>query len=437
MLHVHGSQGPKLQLNINYVFFKNKSKLKNILAFILPAKHTGNKLWWVKLSNSGNPLKLMILNYIQKIISGWTNYSFIVIIHKIFEKIMSYRGSKSNLNLNFVKEQREDGSWGLNANSMLLRCSLKGFERNYRIYNPSKQLNRKFSTSTLNTQLKLNPYFVTGLIDGEGSFVVSIYKNKNLKLGWSIFTRFQITLHSRDLALLLQIQQFFGGIGFISKSKNKNSAAFEVRKLSDLNNIIIPHFDKFPLLSQKGADFILFKQIVELMMNKLHLTSEGLLKIINIKASINEGISEVIKSEFTNIIPVERPKIETKNIAHPSWVSGFVSGEGCFDVRILNSKTKIGYAVQLRFQLVQHERDKILMEVLTKYLACGIISKDPRGPALCLTITKLSDLNTKIITLFNNNSILGVKLLDYLDWCKVAKLMIEKKTFDTRRFRIN
>jgi hypothetical protein len=29
--------------------------------------------------------------------------------------------------------------------------------------------------------------------------------------------------------------------------------------------------------------------------------------------------------------------------------------------------------------------------------------------------------------LFNNNSFLGVKLLDYLDWCEVAKLMNEKK----------
>jgi hypothetical protein len=86
-----------------------------------------------------------------------------------------------------------------------------------------------------------------------------------------------------------------------------------------------------------------------------------------------------------------------------------------FDVRILKSKTKIGYAVHLRFQLVQHERDKNLMEVLTKYLTFGIISKDSRVPTLCLTITKLSDLNTKIIILFNNNSFLGVKLLDYLD----------------------
>ena len=49
-----------------------------------------------KLSNSGDTLKLLVPNYIRKIISGWTNYSGTVITQKISEKIMGYRGSKSD-----------------------------------------------------------------------------------------------------------------------------------------------------------------------------------------------------------------------------------------------------------------------------------------------------------------------------------------------------
>jgi len=311
-----------------------------------------------------------------------------------------------------VKEQRVDGSWSLKSESNLIRCTLMDFEINYLINIPSKQFNRHFSN--LKTLPKLNPWFITGFIDAEGSFVVSIYKNNKLKLGWSIFTRFKITLHLRDLVLLKKIQDFFRGIGYISKSTNKNSVAFEVRKQSDLNNIIVHHFVNYPLLTQKAADFILFKQIIELMNKKIHLTSEGIIKIINIKASINKGISEVIKSEFKNIIPVERPIIKTNNIPDLFWISVFITGEGCFDIRIFNSKTKIGFAVQLRFQLVQHEREKYLMEVLIKYLGCGKIYKDPRSPALCLTNTKISDLNTKIINLFKNNYLHGIKQLYYL-----------------------
>ena len=61
--------------------------------------------WWlrilsqagVKLSNSGNALKLLIPNYLRKTICGWINSSCKVISQKISEKIMGYRGSKSDL----------------------------------------------------------------------------------------------------------------------------------------------------------------------------------------------------------------------------------------------------------------------------------------------------------------------------------------------------
>jgi hypothetical protein len=35
------------------------------------------------------------------------------------------------------------------------------------------------------------------------------------------------------------------------------------------------------------------------------------------------------------------------------------------------------------------------------------------------------DINNNIIPLFEKNPILGVKLYDYIDWCKIAKLMNE------------
>ena len=46
-------------------------------------------------------------------------------------------------------------------------------------------------------------------------------------------------------------------------------------KLVDIFEVIIPHFDKYPLVTQKLADYILFKEIVSLMKNKEHLTLDG------------------------------------------------------------------------------------------------------------------------------------------------------------------
>lgn len=67
-----------------------------------------------------------------------------------------------------------------------------------------------------------------------------------------------------------------------------------------------------------AADFILFKQVVNLMNNKAHLTLEGLKQIVNIKALMNLGLSDMLKSEFKDYSPVKRPIIHYKNIPDPS-----------------------------------------------------------------------------------------------------------------------
>jgi len=36
-------------------------------------------------------------------------------------------------------------------------------------------------------QMKLNPWFITGIIDAEGTFCTTIYKNKAYKTGWVVF----------------------------------------------------------------------------------------------------------------------------------------------------------------------------------------------------------------------------------------------------------
>jgi len=57
---------------------------------------------------------------------------------------------------------------------------------------------------------------------------------------------------------------------------------------------------------------------VELMVNKEHLTKEGLVKIVNIKASMNFGtVSETIRGLFPTIERVERPVVTNLKIYNP------------------------------------------------------------------------------------------------------------------------
>jgi len=72
------------------------------------------------------------------------------------------------------------------------------------------------------------------------------------------------------------------------------------------------------LLTQKRADFLLFKEVIDLMVRKEHLTSKGLLDIISLKASLNLGLSEDLKKAFPNFVPKDRPEVEIKAIQDPN-----------------------------------------------------------------------------------------------------------------------
>jgi hypothetical protein len=57
---------------------------------------------------------------------------------------------------------------------------------------------------------------------------------------------------------------------------------------------------------------------MELILRGEHLTVEGIQKIVSIKASMNNGLSDLLKNSFPNIIPVQRPKIEDQGIKDPN-----------------------------------------------------------------------------------------------------------------------
>jgi len=61
-------------------------------------------------------------------------------------------------------------------------------------------------------------------------------------------------LDNKDLNTLQELKDFFG-VGILNTRKNKNITSFTVTKLNDLVNIIIPHFSKFQLQTEKKVDF--------------------------------------------------------------------------------------------------------------------------------------------------------------------------------------
>ena len=228
---------------------------------------------------------------------------------------------------------------------------------------------------------------------------------------------FQISLHEKDLALLKEIKDYFS-VGKIYRSGK--IIQFRVETLSELE-VILNHFDRYTLITQKRADYELFKQAFYIIKDKTHLTPEGLTNIVAIKATMNLGLSDKLKAIFPEIISMERPVINQK-IPDPNWLAGFSSAEGSFIIKIINSPGhKLKATVQLVFQLTQHKRDENLMQSFIEYLDCGNLNKDRE--CLIFIVRTISDLTNKIIPFFKEHPIKGVKLKDFEDFCKAAELI--------------
>ena len=299
----------------------------------------GNHLMWDKLSNSGDSLKLLIPTSTRKAWTGWTNHSGKVTTQKISKMIIGNHGSKSNLIVKFVKEQRVYGSW----HTMCLRSTLMGFKRNYQIRILSNQINKTKSYTSIAkacyfssrngatnsmpniceskshilkmSSILLNAYFITGFTDGEGCFQIQISPSKTTKIGWMVQANFLICIHKKDRAILELIKSYFGGIGNIWE-QGTDSVLYNVSSQQDLTNVIIPHFDKYLLITQNKADFLLFKKVVYLMVRKEHLTIKGLENIVAIRASVNWGLSDKLATKFSNVEVVPRPIVVNQTIKY-------------------------------------------------------------------------------------------------------------------------
>jgi len=134
--------------------------------------------------------------------------------------------------------------------------------------------NKRYTTNaiTINTRNPLDPWFVTGFTDGEGCFTLFLTNNSNLSIGWQVRVSFEISLHKKDLILLEEIQSYFGGAGVISSNTSRDSVIYKIQSLEQILNVILPHFDKYRLITQKGADYLLFREVVRMMQVKQHLT---------------------------------------------------------------------------------------------------------------------------------------------------------------------
>lgn len=271
----------------------------------------------------------------------------------------------------------------------------------------------------------LNPFWVTGFSDANGCFSINIQvtmpgTDKNPKKTKKFITSiFKIALDLKDIDILYSQRSYFK-IGQISI--HKYEARLEILGFKNAIEYIIPHFDKYPQITQKQADYIQWKNIVMLQNSKQHLSDAGFLQCISYKASLNKGQNETLKTQYPNIIPASRPLVEQPEIINSYWLSGFTAGNGSFMIIIRKDSTCItGYQIQAAFNINLPSKDIKLLNCIRNSQGCGSIFKHKNDSRI--VVVKLSDNLNKILPKFTLYPLMNRKQQEFIIWSNIVTMI--------------
>ena len=140
--------------------------------------------------------------------------------------------------------------------------------------------------------------YLSGYVDGEGCFCVSISPSTRHRFGWEIRPSFSVSQNA-DRAQVLKMMRDYFNCGTIRPDRSDKTVKYEVRSVSDLVERVLPHFEEIPLMSGKQDDLEKFTCICHMMYQKLHLTETGFNQIVGLVFEMNpSGIRKYRRDEI-------------------------------------------------------------------------------------------------------------------------------------------
>jgi hypothetical protein len=140
-----------------------------------------------------------------------------------------------------------------------------------------------------NQQERLDGY-ISGYVDGEGTFSVVVNRNPSCRTGFQLVPEFHVSQNGDRAQVLELILERMGRCGYIKPNGRKDRAlVFVVRRRADLLEHVLPFFERSPLLSSKQREFEKFARIVRAMALGRHRTPKGFQELLELALSMNGG----------------------------------------------------------------------------------------------------------------------------------------------------
>ena len=152
-------------------------------------------------------------------------------------------------------------------------------------------------------------HYLAGFADGEGSFSITIHRHP-VRFGWVIDPMFQVYQH-KDNAFVLYIFKKVFRCGYVSeKGGNPSCYVYCVDNLKQLQQYVLPFFERYPLVGEKYKNFLLFKEVVIRLIRKEHYTKVGFTEIVKLCFQMNRN-GKYRKNSIETILSSLRESSET------------------------------------------------------------------------------------------------------------------------------
>ena len=145
------------------------------------------------------------------------------------------------------------------------------------------------------------PSYISGYVDGEGCFSVSIRPRPQNNLKWEVVASFAVAQNGDKVEVLKMMKDYFG-YGSFRGNKTDRTIKYEIRSIEVLMKKVIPHFRRYPLQSGRQKDFVVFAKICERINKRRHLTKEGLIEIVKLRSQL----SFISKRVYTNEMIIQQ-----------------------------------------------------------------------------------------------------------------------------------
>jgi hypothetical protein len=178
------------------------------------------------------------------------------------------------------------------------------------------------ASGAVNQQERLDPY-IAGFVDGEGSFHVAVQRNPSTRLGWQFVPEFHVSQDAGRAEVLYLIRERFG-CGYIRENhrgSRDTTLVYVVRRRDDLLTMVIPFFERNPLVSSKQREFLAFAQTVRAMNDGEHLTDAGFARLKALALAMNGGgrYRRVHRPESSETICRTPTSSVGEEMVRPAW----------------------------------------------------------------------------------------------------------------------